>query len=429
MALTPRNAARAPRAPHRVCLTRQPPTNARLDCGAALNEALFRSLLTLTEKHAFRAVDHMRVVVTGLCASWTARLSHVEYGDATKRHPLAIGPIRAPPSDLEPELLNEAMHRAFEVQILSHVLGVLTSLLAVSRYDLAAALRSKDTHAQTETPVVRRTLPAMRIGFKWVKCHLEYIARSVLETREHEARLSSLARAVGAADKGRDEALARLMAIQHGTLPRVFAFWATYASFIELLRKVHPFESLPNVGPVDENGRASVLVEEDIDLRELGPLRRVMGGSPSQSAAEARSLSADQSHSARILDTLIDAKVIAESDASPIHFDDVRSAFVYAPQEQLVHEHMPGEDSRAPLDSFEETMAYAMRALERQRGDGDSVSAASAPEPLECAIDGPAAPMLLFGDQIAEHGSVPVGRGQQSIWSSAAPADEQDWQR
>ena len=115
------------------------------------------------------------------------------------------------------------------------------------------------------------------------------------------------------------------------------AFWTAYTDVVNLLRSLFPFQTLPNVGAVDDAEHDAVRVEEDAELCELGPVRNVLapaaapvgapGGAPT--GAPSPYPTGDEAHRARIVDVLVDAKVIAESRASPLAFDDARNVFVY----------------------------------------------------------------------------------------------------
>lgn len=83
--------------------------------------------------------------------------------------------------------------RSVELQILAHVLNLFAALADAGTLELREALdaaggapvtaglsSSEQTTvlARNITAVFRRTLPALRIASKWMKSHLDYIARS-----------------------------------------------------------------------------------------------------------------------------------------------------------------------------------------------------------------------------------------------------------
>ena len=303
---------------------------AELDCVAALNAALLRSLLSLTESLSLRAMDHLRVVVTALCASWTLRLWRSAAPSpspaACAQRSFSVG-AAVPSAPLTDATLLEAVRRSFEAQALSHVLGVLTAQLTAVRGELAERLRAPHTDALGA--VLRRTLPALRVGFKWVKTHLEYLERSVDDAVKTDEQL----RVALAADAAPRSALARFQQIIQSVRPGMHAFWTAYTDVVNLLRSLFPFQTLPNVGAVDDAEHDAVRVEEDAELCELGPVRNVLApvrappGAPT--GAPSPYPTGDEAHLARIVDVLVDAKVIAESRASPLAFDDARNVFVY----------------------------------------------------------------------------------------------------
>jgi len=311
---------------------------AELDCVAALNEALLRSLLSLTESLSLRAMDHLRVVVTALCASWTLRLWRSAAPSpspaACAQRSFSVG-AAVPSAPLTDATLPEAVRRSFEAQALSHVLGVLTAQLTAVRGELAGRLQAPHTDALGA--ILRRTLPALRVGFKWVKTHLEYLERSVDDAVKTDEQLRAALAAEGRSDAAPRSALTRFQQVVQSVRPGMHAFWTAYTDVVNLLRSLFPFQTLPNVGAVDDAEHDAVRVEEDAELCELGPVRNVLapaaapvgapGGAPT--GAPSPYPTGDEAHRARIVDVLVDAKVIAESRASPLAFDDARNVFVY----------------------------------------------------------------------------------------------------
>ena len=307
---------------------------AELDCVAALNEALLRSLLSLTESLSLRAMDHLRVVVTALCASWTLRLWRSAAPSpspaACAQRSFSVG-AAVPSAPLTDATLPEAVRRSFEAQALSHVLGVLTAQLTAVRGELAGRLQAPHTDALGA--ILRRTLPALRVGFKWVKTHLEYLERSVDDAVKTDEQLRAALAAEGRSDAAPRSALTRFQQVVQSVRPGMHAFWTAYTDVVNLLRSLFPFQTLPNVGAVDDAEHDAVRVEEDAELCELGPVRNVLApvGAPPGAPTGAPSPypTGDEAHLARIVDVLVDAKVIAESRASPLAFDDARNVFVY----------------------------------------------------------------------------------------------------
>ena len=115
------------------------------------------------------------MLVSGMCASWTARLCRAPLHE---RLPFSVG---APYSRyIDQDLLHEFVRHGWETMLVCHVLGILTALLSVNRHELMNSMRALPSNQEQKLldigRVLRRTLPTVRIGLKWVKGHLEYIA-------------------------------------------------------------------------------------------------------------------------------------------------------------------------------------------------------------------------------------------------------------
>lgn len=298
-----------------------------LDAAWVLNEALLRHLLTLTAANELRAADHLRLLLTGACASWLARL-HRE--SPTQRVAFTVGTPYA--AALAPEALDEHVRHAWEALLITHVVGVLAALMAVHRHELVDALRAPaPAGLRPVSAVLQRTLPALRLGFKWVKGHLEYMAASRGHAQVAAPTLQDVLDADGSASHLATDAVARLACVLRGVDARLHAFWAALLDFANLLRAAYPFDQLPSASDVDDTGRVCVQVGEDRDVRGLGPLRRtIQHGDESQYALPAQSapLEGADADYARMADVLVDIKVMTESPVSGIAFDDARSVFV-----------------------------------------------------------------------------------------------------
>ncbi|WFD28779.1 hypothetical protein MNAN1_003794 [Malassezia nana] len=324
-----------------------------LDVACVLNEALLRHLVMLTDAHQLRAVDYLRILVTGICASWTARLWRPP---STTRLPFSTG---APYSlHMDTATLEEHVRKAWETMLVAHVFGTLASLLVVVRQELVAMLRAQPPATEPRLlpvgRVLRRTLPAVRIGLKWVKGHLEYIhacrthaAHAAIELQEavdHMTAASSLA----------SDGVARLACIQRSVDARCQAFWSALVDLVNLIRAAYPFDLLPNAHDVDESGTVYVHVMEDDDLRDLGPIRRTMHPCDESQYAVPTQTRADPAQSgsdyARILDVLVDAKVMAEFETSGLAYNDARGLFTVR----------VAEDAEDPID-------LAMKAVQADR--------------------------------------------------------------
>ncbi|WFD32733.1 hypothetical protein MSPP1_003784 [Malassezia sp. CBS 17886] len=312
-----------------------------LDCAAVLNDALLRNLLTLAESHALRAVDYLRMVVAGMCASWIARLGRDPPAWSATRRPFAVAVAPCAPCARD----HQRICASFEQLIVTHVLGILTALLAVNRHELSAALcahaaahgRGAEPVLLDVGPVLRRTLPALRIG---------------LNAAPH----------IGSG------ASARQACVAHAADTAHISFWSAYTDFANLLRAAYPFSLLPNVGTEAScSGRTPVHVSEDDDLRELGPIRHAMSqGARPRAPQSTRSIRAERAQPcadgdfARVLDVLIDAKVIAESPHAHMRFDDESAAFVNVAQ-----------DDKVPRESGPVLGAHARAATGKACWEGD----------------------------------------------------------
>ncbi|KAF7315878.1 hypothetical protein MIND_00104300 [Mycena indigotica] len=117
----------------------------------------------------------------------------------------------------------------------------------IPREDAQSKQPKKTELAERITAVFRRTLPALRVGSKWIMANWDLV--TVEGERNQE----------------------------------LVAFWAIYAKFMRLLAKTFPEEELPpltrSVGPDDQPQVAAELeLEEDLDMRGWLPLRGLMGG-------------------------------------------------------------------------------------------------------------------------------------------------------
>lgn len=317
------------------------------------------------------------------------------------------------PIDASEMALEEHVHRSCEAQLVVHVLCVLTALLGANRREIAAMLRERGAEVRPSLlpigQVLRRTLPALRIGIKWVKGHLEYIAA----TRTHAAAAAAELEAAGG-DLATDAA-PRLASMQRSVDARVAAFWGALLDFVNLVRIAFPFDLLPNVAHVDDSGRVAVHVAEDDDLCELGPIRRAMHSG----AARGESQGAGSDY-ARVIDVLIDAKVLSESPGSGIVYDDVQGVFV------SVHAHAP------PAAVDEDPISLAMQAVHGQQQAAAAPASAPAPEPTASVAHPWAANMLdstlpslagapgALGSGLSSAGAMPTA-GTANPPSSALP--------
>ncbi|GJJ14582.1 hypothetical protein Clacol_008848 [Clathrus columnatus] len=144
---------------------------------------------------------------------------------------------------------------ANESRIFSHIAHLMLSLFQIGIVQLSEAANSPEpaiavtSHsagevrydlAQNITAVFRRTLPALRVGSKWLKAHINYVLEVLVRFGpDAETNIETL----------------------------MSSFWSTYDEFITLLEKIFPLEKLPKL---------NVALEEDIEASGFAPLKNVM---------------------------------------------------------------------------------------------------------------------------------------------------------
>ncbi|KAF8513716.1 hypothetical protein BU17DRAFT_53078 [Hysterangium stoloniferum] len=187
-----------------------------------------------------------------------------------------------------------------EARILEHILSILRILLQIGTVQLADASNSPEPAvsgiplgfgevqpdlAQNITAIFRRTLPALRIGSKWLTVHFSYII-------EAPSRLNS--------DIGMDA----------DTL--LSEFWLMYDGFKSLLENIFPYERLPKM---------TLPLEEDVEISGFAPLKRAMFD-PNPSTANGLEPGQNQVHPneeqlMRIADLLADADKLVKLRPEP----------------------------------------------------------------------------------------------------------------
>lgn len=335
---------------HSLCFLR-----ADFDTACILNDAIQRHLLLTVDLHELRAVDYLRMLVSGMCASWTARLCRAPLHE---RLPFSVG---APYSRyIDQDLLHEFVRHGWETMLVCHVLGILTALLSVNRHELMNSMRALPSNQEQKLldigRVLRRTLPTVRIGLKWVKGHLEYIASCRTFAAITAQDLQNIVDQQESASCLATDSIARFACIERSVDARIASFWSSLIDFVNLLRAAYPFDLLPNAKEVDDSGRVAVRVAEDDDLRYLGPIRRSMHHMDDSQFAlpvlERHDCVDAGSDYARVIDIMVDVKVMAESDLCGLAFDNRRSMFV----------------SRAHgTDETDDPVDLAMRAMDASR--------------------------------------------------------------
>ncbi|KAJ7053346.1 hypothetical protein C8F01DRAFT_552970 [Mycena amicta] len=172
--------------------------------------------------------------------------------------------------------------------------------------------------AERITAVFRRTLPALRVGSKWLLANWGLVD-------------------AGAAARDREQE-------REGSEKELETFWSTYAQFLRLLAKTFPEEELPTLtvavavsdGDGGSDGHeseqldvdAELELEEDLDMRGWLPLRGLMGGpldGDQEQAGRRRhviglneEVHPNVEHLMRIRDLLRDGRKIAGMEGSPL---------------------------------------------------------------------------------------------------------------
>ncbi|TKY89094.1 hypothetical protein EX895_001625 [Sporisorium graminicola] len=340
-----------------------------------LSRSVLATFSTLLRARALRADQIVQFLVTALCASWTTRLwrgaptpsskesPRPSSGGSEDRHrPRAVRSERSS----RKRASSPETGRCVEFQVTAHVLGVFRELAAVdtaetreafeANKELAAALAQADGQSapiRNLTAVVRRTLPALRIVTKWTKTHLEYLQRIEKRARDAMQQYGETDPVVVRSDmevRPESERPDAHLAAYADTLESIDRAWSQYVDLINSLRYAFPFDSLPNIGKVGSVGAPALCLEEDSDMRGFAPTRKatqstIPGGTTitlgmGEACANVEAVRPSQVHPneeqlMRIADLMIDAKVIAESDASPIHFDDTNNTFVFERKREI----------------------------------------------------------------------------------------------
>jgi hypothetical protein len=279
-----------------------------------------------------------------------------------------------------------------EHSILLHLCGLAQAMLDIGANEVVEAMaddgdepgnvtqtgsRAKD---QRISPTLRRMLPALRLLSKWMKAHIGYVQKS---------RRQVQAQSMSSEDPDSTTSAASVLAYEQ-MAAGVDRMWSSYANFVNVIRYAFPFEGLPTLGSatLGQSGMSGIDFEEDRDVRGFIPLRK-------GAMVEIRSLddivpnpiiSPEDEHLIRIADIIIDAKVVAETQSSPIHFIDEKNTFEFvrsidsqsqdrvataAPTTQQVR---LVDDNKGDVDdlydaseSSEDAVDLAMRAVDERR--------------------------------------------------------------
>ncbi|PWN30198.1 hypothetical protein BDZ90DRAFT_229218 [Jaminaea rosea] len=300
----------------------------------------------------------VRVVVVGIAASWSARLwrRSVDHG---RTQTLKHGASSHGTKEQQSQQQDPKLALSIELQLLHHAIGVFRLLLDICATQVRQAIEDAKVHMQPTiqsrnggppssaalaeggvakhmTAVMRRVLPALRISSKWVKAHLDYIDRCESGCISRAAEGFADPATTKGGSSSSDTTLATRATAELSLIQGVEDFWSSYVECLNTLRFAFPFDSLPSLGTVGPAGAASLSLEEDVDLRGFVPTRRGMltqddaaarHDLPSRAQGQGGQRHPNEEHLMRIADLLVDAKVVAESEASPILFDDARGTF------------------------------------------------------------------------------------------------------
>lgn len=201
-----------------------------------------------------------------------------------------------------------------ELRTLETILGLVTALLAAAADALisslsprqqatldsgAAVLDTAETAAAGErldnfsrylTAVLRQTLPTLRVAFKWIHAHQDYLTR-VVQRQESGSAVA---------------ARSQLM-------------FAAYVRFANALAYV--FSAI-------DPGILEGSLEEDLELRGFGPLRKLFPASMSVAPAQQADGHSNGESFRRISDLQLDALLLAGMESSRVYIDGGRYALV-----------------------------------------------------------------------------------------------------
>ncbi|PKI82710.1 hypothetical protein MVES1_003998 [Malassezia vespertilionis] len=291
-----------------------------LDEAAVLGEVLLRNVLSLRGKNSLRAVDYLRVFVAAVAALVRIR---------------STGTLTAQADGM-------AQHGS-ELVLVSHILGLLTALLAVAREEIG---ESKPGCKPGTGPTLQRTLPTLRLGAKWVYKHADY-----LQALAHRA--ATMANATGV-----EHNVLRMACIAELYQSKTITFYASYADYLNQLKRT--FVGLPVLPHEKQAGKA--LVAEDAELMALLPFAGVLFHPAPHSLALATEPPLFHKHCcdmARIADALQDALSLASVPSSGVTFDTEQQLFVSVAQS-------------VQLEVHEDPVSLALRVMDRERDAYDS---------------------------------------------------------
>ncbi|KAG8993946.1 hypothetical protein FRB94_010245 [Tulasnella sp. JGI-2019a] len=280
------------------------------------------SLQVLVESRSLTSEVIVKTMVMALGALWHMRMYSHPPPETTPQGEQAS---KATPS------------KQSEPLILTHILDLFRILMEIGINEMQGVDLSSPIGqghlglAQRITATFRRTLPALRIASKWLKCHMEYLKRSMPKP-------------------------------DNTPPPTAFdTFWTTYAVFANALTRTFDSEvggySCPPL---------TMALEEDVDMQGFAPLKRsmfgggmdgegietsVLDGGPlsAMNASSEHAVHPNEEQLMRIGDLLVDAKFISQSPVSLMyHRNDTfypGTATDWIPSESLKANLGPGDQA------------------------------------------------------------------------------------
>ncbi|KAI0357871.1 hypothetical protein OH77DRAFT_1308904 [Trametes cingulata] len=254
-----------------------------------------------------------------------------------------------------------AASAAIESSIVNHLLTMHRVLLEVGIVQIAEAPpedAGEHDLAQRITAEFRRTLQALRIGSKWLRANLRYLAQGwqQLAASGNVPETTSIPSKSKGRDRRRDNdrrSSSIPVAVSMTSLPE---FWRTYAQFSTALWRVFPQDRLP---------KDATTFDEDVEMAGFLPLKKFIPSEVIGSAAASKDASKDDRNGTtsavkvlrseqvhpneeqlmRIADLLADAMVLARDEICPVNVSNGRF-FLEGENEAAAHRRPPAAQRR-----------------------------------------------------------------------------------
>ncbi|KAJ6603347.1 hypothetical protein DFH09DRAFT_898944 [Mycena vulgaris] len=243
----------------------------------ALSAHTARAFARLVAARALPEELIVRIGVLAQGAVWAGRM----LAPAPAPSAPTPAPVPAAPSTLTPVIQAK---RDLQAAQLAHLLALHTALLGVGVEELGGV----DVHAHARGELAerisaefRRTLPALRVGSKWVLGNWGWVRAAGVADEQRNGQGQGQ-------ERGGEDADAEEWTELRAQLGR---FWATYAEFLRRLSRTFPIALLPALaipaspgqGAGEKDGEDAEVeleleLEEDVDMRGWLPLRGLMGG-------------------------------------------------------------------------------------------------------------------------------------------------------